>query len=321
MSTGQADSKPPGETPSSQGRAFPLYWTRLPSLKIVRPPKGTYSPKVDERCFTYCSQSIRGRIDHGEPWCRTICLRRVFAHEVKRTLAAHDGAQQTVHAKHPLPPEGQNIPGIFDSLLGQSAEEQEAHSKDKEDVKNWEEGYYLWASTSRWAAQEKIDLMMYDLERQEQWQRYKEKVNEKFAQREQQRVQKADQPIGNAKEESASQAPRTDAVTAPEKTNTGQPVIQIPLRPFPDPTMRSILLPVPPPFPPIQEQIQNLLAPSHKLLGLLHETIRSGEQWGFAKRMWEKAQTDEPFVLARNVCSKMWEKWKDGPPDDSGSKV
>ena len=80
---------------------------------------------------------------------------------------------------------------------------------------------------------------------------------------------------------------------------------------------QSILLPVPPPIPSLWEQIDNLLAPTHKVLALTQETIQSGDQLKFANRIWEKALTPEPFVLARNVCTRMWDKWRKGPPDDT----
>lgn len=74
---------------------------------------------------------------------------------------------------------------------------------------------------------------------------------------------------------------------------------------------------MPPPIPSLREQIDNLLAPTHKVLALTQETIQSGDQLKFAHRIWEKALTLEPFVLARNVCTRMWDKWRKGPPDDT----
>lgn len=43
---------------------------------------------------------------------------------------------------------------------------------------------------------------------------------------------------------------------------------------------------------------------------------RGGAQRELARRAWEKAWTDEPFVLAWTVCEKMWAVFKAGPPDD-----
>jgi len=47
----------------------------------------------------------------------------------------------------------------------------------------------------------------------------------------------------------------------------------------------------------------------------LQRSFESGAQAELAARMWEKAMTPDPFILASTVCRKMWEKWKEGPPD------
>lgn len=256
---------------------------------------------MDERCFTYCSQTIRGRLERTEPYCRSICLRRVFAHEVQKILATHDGQQQTVQTKYPLPPEGQRTPSLTELLTGQPADEED--KSQPAEARHWDEGYYFWASKSRWAAQERMDLMMCDLEHQTEWQRYKDEMNEQWA-------QNVGQVAHHPAERDATDAHGSEA------DHGGHDPLQ---KPFPDLLDESILLqiPIPPPLNPFGDQITNLLAPSHKMLGLVYATVHSGEQWGFAKRIWEKAWTPEPFVLARNVCSKMWEKWKNEPPNDS----
>ncbi|KAI1784335.1 hypothetical protein LXA43DRAFT_224708 [Ganoderma leucocontextum] len=196
-----------------------LWWDRLPSLKIVRPPKGPYSPQVDERCFTYCSQSITGRIHGNDPWCRTICLRRVFSHEVSRVLSHHrtqtvthlPGRKQplvetkdeveTQPINHPLPPEGQRYNGWLAMLLhgrfGLGPDDDDLHQQDhaseadstlgsghahtQREIGYWQEGWYLWWSSSRWAAQEKLDLMRRDLEGQTEWQKLKDRRNDEWA--------------------------------------------------------------------------------------------------------------------------------------------
>ena len=54
----------------------------------------------------------------------------------------------------PLPPEGQPEEAIINGKVdGVGAK----------DVKNWEEGWYIWTSKSRWASQERIDSMKLDL--------------------------------------------------------------------------------------------------------------------------------------------------------------
>ncbi|KAH9834223.1 uncharacterized protein C8Q71DRAFT_711834 [Rhodofomes roseus] len=274
-----------------------MLWAQFPSVKIVRQAKGKYSPDVDERCFTYCSQTVRGRAEQSEPRCRTFCLRRVFAHEVQRAIAVHDGKPPPAHAKIPLPPEGQNIPSLTHILIGESPEGQEGRAQ-QDEVRYWEEGYYVWLSKNKWAAHEKLDLMTFDLERQAVWAKYKQDKTEAW--------QKKQVRNGNAQ---AEQVAKGDAQAVGGRSSAR--------RPFPDLAGQSILLPMPPPFPPLWEQIDQLLAPSHKLFALTQSTLQSGDQLKLAHRMWEKALTDQPFVLARNVCTRMWDKWKKGPPDDT----
>lgn len=76
-----------------------------------------------------------------------------------------------------------------------------------------------------------------------------------------------------------------------------------------------MLLHLPPSFPPIYEQVQNILAPTFKVLEIFHESVESGVQREFAGRVWEKAWTSDPYKLASTVCQRMWDKWKEGPPD------
>ncbi|KZT00530.1 uncharacterized protein LAESUDRAFT_764523 [Laetiporus sulphureus 93-53] len=315
-STGGTRPVPDGSSSNIPARPFPIYWSQFPSIKIVRQPKGRYSPQVDERCVTYCSQTVRGRAEQREPSCRTICIRHVFAHEVSRVIAAHDGQRSTATIKYPLPPEGQHAPGVIDLITGETPEH-DGHGAHREE-KHWDEGYYLWFSKSRWAAQERIDLMMNDLERQTEWERYKQRMTEEWEhQQQRQRSFKGVQPP------SPTPAIAEEALH-PELT---KPSIQEPIqppsvparRPFPDLAGQSLLLPLPPQIPPIHEQIRTLLAPTHRALELTHESLHTGAQWTFAQRMWDKAFTEEPFVLARTVCSRMWEKWKKGPPSDDES--
>ncbi|KAH9917552.1 uncharacterized protein B0H18DRAFT_1034179 [Fomitopsis serialis] len=299
MSSNDRGGKPVDESSNSApARPYPIFWSQFPSVKIVRQAKGTHSPKVDERCFTYCSQSVRGRLEQREPWCRTFCLRRVFAHEVQRAIAAHEGKSAPAPARYPLPPEGQRVPSLLYILIGETQEGQQGHARQHDDVRYWEEGYYVWLSKSRWATQEKLDLMMHNIERQAQWDKYKQDRTDAWQQQQQEQARGGQQPKEDA------QVDKSRALVSAR-------------RPFPDMSGQSILLPMPPPFASIWEQIDRLLAPSNKLLTLTHETLHSGDQLKFAGRIVEKAQTAEPFVLARNVCTRMWDKWKKGPPDDT----
>ena len=74
---------------------------------------------------------------------------------------------------------------------------------------------------------------------------------------------------------------------------------------------QSILLPVPPPLTAVEAPVRNLLAPTQKLLSITHQSLVSGQQKQLVEKLWEKAQTDEPFKLARNAVMKVWEAFKE----------
>lgn len=121
---------------------------------------------------------MRNRADGQEPWCRSLCIRRVFEHEVKRLtnqfaydsrIQQHGGVIEEL--KMPLPPEGQPPSAIVDGIVGGPNQDGRPSA---EGVRYWEEGLYIWGTKSRWASQERMDLMMLDLERQTNWMRTKE---------------------------------------------------------------------------------------------------------------------------------------------------
>lgn len=118
--------------------------------------------------MTYCSQSISGRIHSKEPKCRSICLRKVFPHEVQNIVSfkKHENVGPDGKAKYPLPMEGQpiNLPRL---LGGTSNSDSEDHPKPPV-TKYWDEGWYLWTSPSRWAFLQKTDMMMQDFQKQKE---------------------------------------------------------------------------------------------------------------------------------------------------------
>src|ERR1700761_2340559 len=124
----------------------------LPRVSVRRYPTGSYSPQIDERCITYCAQSSEGRTKNAEPWCRSICLRYVKPHEI--------GKQKIV-----LPPEGQPEEAVSQGQVG---------APGAQNVKHWREGWYLWTTKSRWASQERLDVMSLTLPQQLQLMRRKE---------------------------------------------------------------------------------------------------------------------------------------------------
>ena len=82
----------------------------------------------------------------------------------------------------------------------------------------------------------------------------------------------------------------------------------------------SLLVPLPPDFP-LFEKIHKFLQPTYKVLNIMRESFASGEQKQFALRVWEKAKSDEPFVLAQRIIAYSYEQWKQWPPEnDDGTK-
>lgn len=178
-----------------------------PTIKILTPPQGKwsvtciydlihkrslvgrFSPKYDEWCFTYCSQTVSGRIHGREPNCRSLCIRKVFPHEIKNILSfkRHEAVGVDGKAKYPLPSEGQsdNLP----RLLGGTPKEDSHQNAPSTSTRYWDEGWYLWTGNGRWVGQQKTEQMMLDLakqqvldnirtDRKELWQEYqKQNIN------------------------------------------------------------------------------------------------------------------------------------------------
>ncbi|KAJ4471600.1 hypothetical protein J3R30DRAFT_3527068 [Lentinula aciculospora] len=80
MASSSSSQSPPNQQQTQpRGPAF----AKWPTVKIFMPPQGRFSPKRDEWCITYCTQSITGRIHAAQPSCTTLCIRKVFEHEVR----------------------------------------------------------------------------------------------------------------------------------------------------------------------------------------------------------------------------------------------
>ncbi|KAF5380385.1 hypothetical protein D9615_004715 [Tricholomella constricta] len=295
---------------SQQPRKPPL--ADWPTIKILTPPKGRFSPQTDEWCLTYCSQSVNGRFYGKEPFCRSVCIRRVFPHEVKNIIAfkTHRNLNPDGKALYPLPSEGQpaNLPRI---LGGKPVEDLDTppQATPSEPVKHWDEGWYLWTTQSRLAIHEKTDSMMMDLERQQ-------RVNKRYEQR-----REVWQDYQDHLEKVAEDPVCDDAQRNGETSKWWGPIV--PPRPIPEFRSHSLLVPIPPDIPPFWDRITKLLAPSHKAIGIFRESVTSGEQRQFAERVWEKAWSNEPFILASRTFSRAYQRWKDRevPPDeDDGRK-
>jgi hypothetical protein len=105
-----------------------------------------------------------------EPSCHSICLRRVFAHEVKNVLSynRHANVGPDGKAKYLLPAEGQpnNLPRILGGVAS-GEDDVEAAKKPVGPTKYWDEGWYLWTGNTRKAMHEKTVTMRLSLQNQQ----------------------------------------------------------------------------------------------------------------------------------------------------------
>ncbi|KAF7980849.1 hypothetical protein HWV62_36499 [Athelia sp. TMB] len=284
MSSSKPSSSNSEPAPSREAGPPKPSWTTQVGFRLVRPPQGQYSPRTDERCFTYCSQSSGGRTDKQDPWCRSLCIRRVFAHEVQR-IRTHEknlSERSQDHAKYALPPEGQRSDEAQD---GRSRDDSYERKLRQKDAQYWQEGWYLWYSTNRWAVQEKIDMMVHPLSVQADWAKHMAAVREEYEMK--------------------------------LKADPNEPMPTMMLTPpwILDPSRQSLLVHLPPTLH-IFNHLEQLLAPTFKVTNIVRESLGSGAQKELAGRIWEKAWTGEPWLLARNVCSRMWKVWQDDSEND-----
>ncbi|KAF9526655.1 hypothetical protein CPB83DRAFT_857578 [Crepidotus variabilis] len=296
----------PSQQQQQQQRVRKPPFADWPTIKILTPPQGRFSPKFDEWCFTSCSQTISGRIHGREPNCRSICIRQVFPHEVRNILSfkRHQSVGADGKAKYPLPYEGQsaNLPRI----LGGSSKDDPDHSQQDTpasgSTKFWDEGWYLWTGKGRWASQQKAEQMMLDIPHQQRLDKMRESRKEIW--------QDYQEQLKNVGE---------NDLTKPASTWWGP---LVPPKTIADAGSPSILIPLPPDVPSLWQKIHKLLKPSHQLLSILQESITSGEQKQFAYRVWEKAGSEEPFVLAQRTVSNAYAQWKkrDEPGEDEEKK-
>ncbi|EAU91468.1 hypothetical protein CC1G_01957 [Coprinopsis cinerea okayama7 len=280
-----------------------------PTIKILTPPQGRFSPKVDEWCLTYCTQTVSGRIHGRESNCRSICIRKVFPHEVRNIVSfkRHSNVDAEGKAHYPLPAEGQpvNLPRLLGGKAPEDPDDQPSSSKSSPNTRNWEEGWYLWTSSSRRAALERMQLMSFDLEKQNAYRQQQEQRKEVW-----QDFQDRLKQGGVDKEELAQRygGKFSGSIFPPHVS--------------PEDRAKSMLLHIPPEWPSLWERIDKLLAPSRQVLSIFKESLLSGEHKQFALRVWEKARTDEPFVLARRTLTRTYERWKekDATDEDDSKK-
>lgn len=197
----------------------------------------------------------------------------------------HRSAGPDGKAKYPLPFEGQpeNIP----RLLGGN---ENLGKRRAEDTNHWDEGWYMWTGLGRWAMIEKTETMILNLEQQQRLEAVKVRKRQEMA-----------ETSSETKKQSEGQ----------EGVRRKQWGYVVPRNPHLDLGPQSLLLPIPPEIPPFWDRINKLLKPTFRALGLLRESVVSGEQKQFALRVWDKAWTDEPFILAGRTFTSVYDRWKE----------
>ncbi|KAH8828202.1 hypothetical protein DL96DRAFT_1602177 [Flagelloscypha sp. PMI_526] len=265
-----------------------------PTIKILKPPGGEYGLAGDQHCFMYCSQSVFGRASSRPPFCRSICFRKVFPHELSDS------------AKYPLPPSGQveHLPRAVGGRRGvpvpdPSEVDSSSSPAPPVETRNWEEGWYLWTSTTIHGLAHQLNTMPQTLKQQQDRQQRLEKM----------------QDIWTEWENYLRSNPG-----GPAPGPNGEPHIfwgpRPPMRPFPLEPDASMILPFPPSTLPFASQISKFIEPSKRVLAITQNSIASGEQLEFAKRVWAKAWTDAPYTMVSRTFDKAKEIWKKKPTQD-----
>ncbi|KDQ55139.1 hypothetical protein JAAARDRAFT_37655 [Jaapia argillacea MUCL 33604] len=239
---------------------------------------------------------------------------------------------EKVHLHLPLPPEGQRhlaAPGPgptvhgrplapYKYLLDQRAgsfllprhhlrhsakrDTPSPHEQDnqleQQEIKCWDEGWYLWHSDNMTAAVEKVLMMNQDLVKQSEKEKKKAEKLDRYLRGE------------GAHVEMEERAEREAKWLQDQERKQKQPQGTTSCPPYLTTSSFSELYPLPPPFP-FQTTVANTLAPTRKLLSRVYETIESGAQRKLAEKIWEKAWSKDPWILTRNVLERSWEKWKE----------
>ncbi|KAI0090874.1 hypothetical protein BDY19DRAFT_905111 [Irpex rosettiformis] len=278
---------------------YTLLVDKLPHISILIPknPELPLGTEASERCFMYCSQSLRGRASHEEPWCRTICIRKVFKPELRGTIIA---TGQEIDVKIPLPPEGQKGAHFMKSFFGLKPSQDGdkdgdsdwtaiANNPNLKDVETWRPGWYLYMSKRFVPAVTEIGSMEDTLWKTQRGRMAKTGYLKKYSKKSLKEVVEKEPDLLPNLEEDITRSLESEG---------------------------SIIIPLPPPFPTVSESMKKMFEPTFKILTQTHESITSGRQMQLAERLWEKAQTRDPFILARNVVQKAWKTWQNVEDDD-----
>jgi hypothetical protein len=236
----------------------------------------------------------------------------------------HRRVSEEGQAQYPLPAEGQaaNLPRVLGGLSPDDAEDDRPSPASKTATKFWQEGWYFWTTTSRQAAMQKTQSMKLNLDRQQAvvsrqqqmrdlWQDYQDDLSRGLDK------DVLAQKYGGKVFGSIAPPPMVMPEECVRVISVISVLVKLSGACF---ACRSFMIHLPPELPPLWGPVQRFLAPSWRALDLLRESITSGQQKEFAIRTWKKAQTGEPFELARRTCSKTYERWKtkDATDDEDG---
>lgn len=257
---------------------------------------------MDEMCLTYSFQTARGRAQNHEPKTYSICLRKVYPHEVTDYLLGKGWRTQQTN-NIPLPPEGQPTQERY-------LDESDAPTKpDEDETRYWEQGWYLWTTTSNKNAVERLLLMSQSLKSQDR--HLQDKLHrEKDEQDEQEQLR------GRIRVELDG---TLSSVLPPDYDYLHyhwcvRRVLDIGADCSWGCRQSSSLTQIPSSLRPLFEPMRRLLAPTAKVLDISRRSFESGSQREFARRVLEKGRSEEPFILGRRLCKKAWEMIT-GPPD------
>ncbi|KAF8141268.1 hypothetical protein EV363DRAFT_1247813 [Boletus edulis] len=245
---------------------------------------------MDEMCITYASQTARGRSQSHEPKTYSICLRKVYPHEVTDYLLGKGWRTRQTN-DIPLPPEGQPMQERY-------PDDSESSTKpDEDETRYWERGWYIWTTSSNKNALEKLQLMSSKSQipgplssgqtpEREEWAEWTN-MDRTTSRANQSRTGR------HAKFRTASGLPTVSLV------DTGK------IHLSPKSLHRSAHS---------LTHCVGFIAPTAKVLDIFRRSFESGSQREFARRVLEKGHSQEPFILARRLCKKAWEMIA-GPPD------
>jgi len=218
----------------------------------------------------------------------------------------HTPAVQSYDLKFPLPAEGQPDGAVIDGIVGGPDVDGRPSARD---VRFWEEGWYVWMTKSRWATQEKMDLMLFDLERQTKWMRAKEMDERAWFESEVQRVRENVRNSNYPEATDGNQGALPPAMVPDDYQDHYGPA----RHPYPNIAMESRLIRVPSSLPSMDVYMRRIFSPTEHLFSILRDSIESGTQRDLVLRMWDTTKSGAPFVLAKNVVRRCWDAFSKGP--------